>query len=292
MEVLLTSVLAVKAARILLIVLAGAAGTMLIQRWLGRAAHAYIMRLRSLSPALGGPQQSAEEVAKRAATVAGVLVWTVETVIVLVALGALLGELEINTSAAVAGLSVLGVALGFGAQAVVRDCINGVFILLEDQYRRGDVVRVAGISGLVEEISLRRTVLRDLDGTVHSIPNGEVRAASNLTREWSRANLDIGVAYTEDVDRVTALLDEIGHALAADPHYSPMITEALHFVRVDRFTEFGFTLKVLGVTKPMNQWEVMGEYRRRVLVRFKAEGIELARAPVGRPPALQPAARS
>jgi small conductance mechanosensitive channel len=157
----------------------------------------------------------------------------------------------------------------------VQDVINGLFILLENQYRKGDVVRIAGVSGLVEDLNLRRTVLRDLDGIVHHVPNGDVRVASNYTSEFSRVNLDVTLAYGADVDRVRAIVDRLGEELARDPVFGPMITEAPRFLRVDKLVDNGIIIKVLGVTKPIKQWDVMGELRRRLLHAFAEAGIPM-----------------
>ena len=187
----------------------------------------------------------------------------------------ILAEFGINLAPVLAGLGVAGVAVGFGAQALVRDVLNGFFILLENQYGLGDVVVVADRAGLVEEVNLRRTVLRDLDGAVHSVPNGEIRIVSNLTRDWSRVNLNIPVGYETDVDHAVSVLNRIGHDMAADPALGPFIVEAPQVLRVDALDDSGYALKVLGVTRPIHQWDVMGELRKRVLQTFPREGIEI-----------------
>lgn len=261
---------------VLALVVAAWLAVWLAHRIIPRMVRAYLTRLRSLRPAPGGiAAESPEELQKRADTLSRVFVWTFEVMVLATAAVATLGVFGVDTTPAVASLGVIGIAVGFGAQALVKDCINGAFILLEDQYRRGDVVKVAGISGLVEDISLRRTILRDMDGTVHSIPNGEVTISSNLTRDWSRVNLNIPVAYETEVASAIAILNRLGQELAQDAVYGPMILEPPKFLRVDALAETGVELKVLGVTKPIKQWEVMGEYRRRVLAAFTEAGIEI-----------------
>jgi small-conductance mechanosensitive channel len=173
------------------------------------------------------------------------------------------------------GFGVAGIAVGFGAQYLVRDLIAGIFIIAENQYRTGDVVTIAGISGLVESINLRRTVLRDLDGQVHVIPNGEITVASNKTKYWSRVNLDVGVAYKEDVNRVVEVLNEIGDEIAADPYYGLMLITPPQVLRLNSLDDSAVTFKMLGDCKPMKQWEIMGEMRKRIKIRFDAEGIEI-----------------
>jgi small conductance mechanosensitive channel len=157
----------------------------------------------------------------------------------------------------------------------VRDTINGLFILVENQYGKGDVVRLAGVGGLVEDVNLRRTVLRDLDGAVHSIPNGQVAVSSNLTRGWSRVNMNVRVAYGEDMDRVMTVIDRVAQGMAQDPYFAPMVLDAPRALRVDGFDEFGVQVKIMGETQPMRQWEVTGELRRRLKKAFDEEKIEI-----------------
>ena len=217
----------------------------------------------------------ADELAKRYHTLSAVTIKSCEVVIWLVFAFMALSLVGIPIAPVLAGASVAGIAVGFGAQTLVRDVLSGLFILLEDQYRKGDVVTLAGIGGYVEDVNLRRTVLRDLDGTVHNIPNGEVRVASNLTRDWSRVNLNVSVAYGEDLDRVTAVINRVGEEMAVDPVFGPLIVEAPKVLRVDAFEDSGIAIKILGVTKPIKQWEVMGELRKRLKRAFDEEGIEI-----------------
>ena len=215
------------------------------------------------------------ELAKRYETIGGVTTKTVVVIVWTIAGFTSLSQLGIDIAPILAGAGVVGIAFGFGAQTMVRDVLAGLFLIAENQYGKGDVVKIAGISGLVEDVNLRRTILRDLDGTVHHVPNGEVRVASNLTREWSRVNFNITVAYGEDTDRVMAVIDRVGAELAADELFSARIIEAPKALRIDAFEDSGVSIKVLGVTKPMQQWEVMGEMRRRLKRALDAEGIEI-----------------
>lgn len=215
------------------------------------------------------------EIEKRVSTLSGVVVATARVVLLFAAVFMILPELGINIAPVLAGAGIVGLAVGFGAQTLVHDTINGVFILAENQYGVGDVVSVAGITGLVEDVNLRRTLLRDLDGTVHSIPNSEVTTASNLTREWSRVNMNVGVAYGEDIDKVREVIDKVGREMAEDKQFGSMITEAPHFERVDGFGDSSIEIKILGVTRPIQQWTVMGELRRRLKRAFDEEGIEI-----------------
>ena len=193
----------------------------------------------------------------------------------IIVLFTILAEVGINVTPALAGLGVAGIAIGFGAQSLIKDIFNGFLILLENQYGLGDVVKVAGVIGLVEDVDLRRTVLRDLDGILHSIPNGEIGVASNYTREWSRLNMNISVSYNEDLRHVIEVINRVGQELAADPEWAPRIIKAPEVLRVDAFEDSGIAIKILGETKPIEQWSVMGEIRLRLKEAFDKEGIEI-----------------
>lgn len=188
----------------------------------------------------------------------------------------ILQQLRINIITPLVGLGVFGVAIGFGAQYLIRDLIAGFFVYLENQYNVGDVIRMGDVAGIVEELSLRRTVLRDLDGARHMIANGEVRIVSNLTQEWSRAHLNISVAYKEDLDRVMALMRQTWEEMKQDPNWGPdMLAETPWLLRVDEFGSSGITIKMVGETRPIKQWDVMGEFRRRIKKVFDEQGIEI-----------------
>lgn len=215
------------------------------------------------------------EIEKRVDTLSHVIHRTILLVAVVIGLLTILPELGINIGALLAGAGLVGLAVGFGAQSLVKDVISGLFILVENQYGKGDVVNVAGVGGLVEDVNLRRTLLRDLDGAVHTIPNGEITVASNLTRQWSRVNMNVSVAYGEDLDRVMAVINRVGEQLAQDPDFGPLITGAPRALRVDDFGDSGIEIKILGETQPIRQWDVMGEMRKRLKRAFDEEGIEI-----------------
>lgn len=212
---------------------------------------------------------------RRAETLAHVLVLSAQIVILVVAVFLVLGEAGFQLAPLLAGAGIVGIAVGFGAQSLVRDVLAGLFIVLENQYGKDDVVRIADIAGTVEALNLRRTVLRDIDGIVHTVPNGEIRTASNFTRGWPRVNVDVTVGYGEDLDRVTAVIDAVGEKLAGDPDWGPLIVEPPKVLRVNAFEESGVQLKVLGTVAPMKQWEVAGQLRRRLKAAFDREGIEI-----------------
>jgi small conductance mechanosensitive channel len=187
----------------------------------------------------------------------------------------ILGRFGIDIGPAVAGLGVVGVAVGFGAQHLVRDYLNGALILIENQFSKGDVVRIAGVAGAVEDFSLRRTTLRDLDGNVHTVPNGEIAVATNLTRVWARINENIAVAYGTDINRVVEVIAEVGRQMAADPDWKRRILEAPRVERVEMFGESGVTIKMLGTVRAPERWAAAGEFRKRVLDAFAENGIEI-----------------
>jgi len=219
--------------------------------------------------------QTDEEVNKRTDTLSGVLVASLQAMILAVVGFMMLDKMGLNIAPVIAGVGVVGIAIGFGAQSLVKDYIAGLFILLENQYRKGDVVKIADTSGLVEDINLRRTILRDLDGIVHSVPNGEIRVASNFTKGYSRVNLNISVGYNEDLDRAIAVINRVGNELAQDPAWSAQIVTPPKVLRVDNLGDSGIDIKVVGDTKPIQQWAIMGELRLRTKKAFDKEGIEI-----------------
>ena len=223
----------------------------------------------------GRGRKAREELARRVQTLSGALITIVGITIAIVASFMILGELGVDVTPLLATAGVAGIAIGLGAQSLIRDMIAGLFILMEDQYNKGDVVKVAGIAGLVEDVTLKRTVLRDLDGIVHSIPNGEIKTASNYTKEYSRMNLDVPVAYGEDLDRVIEVINRVGQEMAKDPVWGPKLRSAPQSLGVNKFAESAIEIKVLGDTKPMMQWEITREFRLRIKKAFDQEHIEI-----------------
>ena len=220
---------------------------------------------------------SAVELKKRMDTLDAMVGRTLQAFIVVIAFLMLLGRIGLDIGPAVAGLGVVGIAVGFGAQSLVRDYLNGALILIENQFGKGDVVRVAGVDGTVEDFTLRRTTLRDLDGVVHTVPNGEIKVASNLTRVWARINQDIVVAYGTDVDKAIDVVDKVGAQMAGDPEWKRRVLEAPRVERVEALGEYGITLKVLGTVRAADQWNAGGDLRKRLLHAFKEHGIEIPR---------------
>lgn len=212
---------------------------------------------------------------KQAATLGKVIRNGLRAVVWGVALLMILLELGIEIGPILASVGVIGLAVGFGAQSLVKDFLAGMFVLIENQYNVGDVVQVAGVAGQVSKITLRTTVLRDIEGKVHVIPNGQIAVVSNLTRQWSRAVLDIGVAYKEDVDKVIAIMRDVGNELAADPKFAPLINQPPEIPGVQEFGDSAVMIRIMFTTKPIKQWDVAREFRRRLKKAFDANGIEI-----------------
>ena len=215
------------------------------------------------------------EVERRVRTIGRLVVRIGGAVIAVIAVLMALGQFSIDIGPAIAGLGVVGIAVGFGAQTLIRDWLAGIFVVLENQYSEGDVVRIGGVEGVVESFSLRRTTLRDLDGTVHSVPNGHITVASNLTRLWARVNLDISVAYDTDIDAATELINRVGEELLSDEEWGPRLLEAPKVMRVNALADSAVTLKVLGQVRAAEQWAVAGELRKRILAAFGRGGVEI-----------------
>jgi small conductance mechanosensitive channel len=217
----------------------------------------------------------ATEAKKRAQTLGNILRHAFLIVIFFIAILTILGELGIQLGPLLATAGIGALAIGFGAQGLVKDVISGFFIILENQYRIGDAIEVAGVSGLVESVSLRKTVLRDLEGRVHTVPNGEIKVVSNLSKEWSRAVVDIGISYRDDVDHIIDLLGQIGRELAGEEPYQSAILESPQILGVERFGESQLVIRMIVKTMPLKQWEVGRELRRRIKNRFDEKGIQI-----------------
>ncbi len=216
----------------------------------------------------------AEEM-KREETVIQIVAGALNIITWPLALILIIAQLGVNVGPLIAGAGVIGVALGFGAQSLVKDVISGLFIIAENQYGVGDVIDLSGTTGQVEHITLRSTVLRDLDGVVHHVPNGSIEKASNYSSEHSGINLNIGVSYDSDLDRVIKVVNEVGKALAKDSKWADDILETPAFMRVDDLGDSAIDIKITGSVKPLKQWDVTGELRKRLKIAFDKEGIEI-----------------
>jgi small conductance mechanosensitive channel len=211
---------------------------------------------------------------KRAQTLSQIVRTIATAVIFVVTVVTILGELGVNLAPILAAAGIGGLAVGFGAQNLVRDVITGFFILLEDQIRVGDVVKVGDKSGLVEQISLRVLTLRDFDGSVHLIPHGTITTVTNMTKDFSYAVLDIGVPAREDVDEVMKVFAEVGAELRRDPQFTDDILSDLEIVGVDDFTATQMTVKIRIKTQPIKQWQIAREFRRRLKKALDARHTE------------------
>lgn len=219
--------------------------------------------------------ESKKEEIDRENTIIDVLKFALNIFFVIVAILIILSELGVNIGPLLAGAGVAGIAIGFGAQYLIKDLINGTFILLENQYSKGDVICVNDTCGLVEAIDLRITTLRDLDGVVHYVPNGEIKIASNLTQSKSGVNLNVGVAYNSDLDKVERVINEVGEDIAKDKDWKEKIIEAPKVLRIDNLGDSSIEFKITGATVPMEQWAVTGELRKRIKKAFDKNGIEI-----------------
>lgn len=220
-------------------------------------------------------KKEGEESKKRAHTLSSVIRNLLNVVVWVIALMTILGQLGIEIGPLLAAAGIVGIAIGFAGQSIVKDVINGFFILLWDQIRVGDVIQTAGKGGLVENINLKMTVLRDLAGNVHFIPNGNIDVVTNMTKDYSRYVLDIGVAYREDVDEVMEIVKEIDEELRKDPQFKNDILEPVEILGLDKFADSAIVIKARIKTKPIRQWAVGREFNRRLKKKFDQRNIEI-----------------
>lgn len=254
------------AVKVVVIVLVAIGIVVFIRRTIPKVIQAKIpKRGKKLEPVL----------AERSGTLSRVLIQVLTVTIWVLAIVIILTQLGVDIAPLIAGIGVGALALGLAAQNIIRDYLNGFFIIMEDWYRVGEVANIAGIGGLVIDINLRRTTLRDLDGTVHTIPNSKIELCSNLTREWARINLDIGVAYKENLDNVFRVINEVGKEMKDDPTWGKDLITTPEVTRVNNLGDNGIDIKILADTKPMRQWALTGELRKRLKDRFDEEGIEI-----------------
>ncbi len=215
------------------------------------------------------------ELEKRVDTLSGILSSVARVVIWAMIIMILLKKVGVDIAPLIAGAGIAGLAVGFGAQELVRDVISGFFILLEDQVRTGDVAIINGTGGLVESIGLRTIVLRDLSGVVHVFQNGKINSLSNMTKDWSAMVFDIGVAYKEDTDKVVEVIKATAEKLRQDPEFADKINEPLEIFGVDSFGDSAVVIKARIKTRPIQQWAVGREFKRRLKKAFDQQGIEI-----------------
>jgi len=212
--------------------------------------------------------------ARQLRTLAGVLNSVGAAVIVFLAAMEILPVLGVDMGPLLASAGVAGLAIGFGAQTLVHDVINGFFILMENQYDIGDVVRIGGVAGVVESMTLRRTTLRDDSGAVHTVPNSEIKIVSNLTRDWAQVALHISVDYRESSDRILALLKQVGNELRTDPDYGALLVSDPQVPGIERVAGGEVDYLMLVKTRPGQQWTVSRELRRRIKECFQKNNVQ------------------
>jgi len=227
-----------------------------------------------LTPATGQPVKS-YQASRKVQTLAPLVQTFMQVIVIFAAALLVLEQCGLNTGPVLAGAGILGLAVGFASQSLIKDVINGLFILFEDSLSVGDVVKLRNISGQVEKFTLRAVTLRDVSGSVHSIPNSAIDAVTNMTKDYSRYVLDIGVAYGEDIERATALLKAIGDDLGRDPQYGRDMLEPIEVMGVVRFTESAVVLRVRLKTQAMQQWRIGREFTRRMKPVFEEHGSEV-----------------
>jgi small conductance mechanosensitive channel len=220
-------------------------------------------------------KNAAEESEKRINTLIGISRGAANIAIWIVFFMVFLNKLGLNIAPLLASAGILGLAIGFGAQELVRDFISGFFMLLENQIRAGDVAIINGTAGLVEAIELRTTTLRDFSGVVHIFQNGKINSLSNMTKEWSAIVVEIGVAYKEDADVVMAIMKEVAEGLEKDEEFGPKIKEEIEIFGIDKFLDSAVLFKARIKTFPIEQWGVAREYRRRIKRVFDERNIEI-----------------
>ncbi len=256
--------------RIVFIVVLAVVATWLARRVIRRVGHRV-----GLGPQIG-PLGGARRM-QRIDTITHVLCSVTTVVMFVIALFVVLGELGVDVAPFIAGAGIVGVALGFGAQSIVRDFLAGLFMVSEDQFGVGDVIDVGGVVGTVEGFTLRVTRLRDVEGAVWHVPNGEIKRVGNQSQQWSRAVLDIAVAYDTDLPRATELIKEVAYAMWNDEEWKPVMLAEPEVWGVEAFVPEGPVIRTVAKTKPHEQWNVARELRARIKQTFDDGGIEIRR---------------
>lgn len=252
--------------KIILIALAAYLLNLILSRIIIRAVRIAVVRDEAMS-------EEAER--KREDTLIHIFNGALKIILILLAVLMILQEAGLQIGPILAGAGIAGLAIGFGAQSLVKDIITGLFMIIENQYRIGDIIKIDDIGGTVEKITLRLTTLRDINGTVHHIPNGEIKRVSNLSKDFARVNFDIGVSYNTNLEHVIDVINRTGKELAEDPAFADAIINPPRFLRVNDFADSAIMIKILGDTKPLRQWEITGEMRKRLKIAFDREGIEI-----------------
>ena len=264
----MTASIAQSGGRVLLALVAGVIAARVLRALIRQLEHMLVTTGERTGALPGATRSRVATLTSVVRTLAMVSLWSVVTVICL-------SQLGLDVRPILAGAGIVGLAMGFGAQHLVRDVIAGFFLVLEDQVRVGDVAVVNGVGGLVETVTFRTIVLRDLAGTVHIFPNGTVTTLANMTKGWSAYVVDVEITYREDADRVIGVMRQTAEELRRDPAHGPLILEPVEIFGVDGFKESSVVIKARLKTLPIQQWTVGREYRRRLLLAFREQGIEV-----------------
>lgn len=216
-----------------------------------------------------------EEIEQRAKTLSDVSNTSTTVILFIVGLMMILSEFGISIGPLLTGAGVIGLAVGFGAQNLVRDFFTGLFIIIEDQFAKGDVIKVGEIAGVVEDLNLRRTVLRDLDGRQHTVPNGEIKTVSNYSKDWAQMNINLSVAYETDIEKAVSVINKVGEELFQDGSIGPYVLEKPQVLGIDKFGDSSIDIKVIAKTKPLKQWDVTRAFRLKIKIAFDKEGISI-----------------
>ena len=246
-------------------------GILLVVRYFGTTIIDKIVRKAIISDRYATPQAEKMREDTLISILSAILkigIWIFGTMLILAQLGVNIGPL-------IAGASVAGIAIGFGAQAIVRDFVSGIFIILENRYRVGDTIKLAGITGTVEAITVRQTVVRDYEGNKHFIPNGIIEVTSNLSMDFSNLVLNIDIAYDANLETVKKIVNRVGRDLSQDPDFKSLIIESPSFLRVQDFGAHAVVVRITGRLKPGSQWKVAGEMRLRLKEAFDKNKIEI-----------------
>jgi moderate conductance mechanosensitive channel len=265
--------------KIVVILVVGVLLSRLLQRMIGR----FVTRMGDESSLLATGTRT-DRARQRAETIGVVMRSIAKAVIAMLVLLMVLGELGINLGPLLAGAGIVGVAVGFGSQTLVRDFLAGMFMLIEDQFGVGDTIDVGEATGIVEGISLRTTRLRAVDGTVWHVPNGEIRRVGNKSQDWSRALLDVEVAYDTDVGVASDLLKRVADELRDDEHFADMVLDEPEVWGVEAVGNGRVSIRMVVRTRPADQWRVMRELRRRIKLAFDEAGVQVPQPTWGPPP--------
>jgi small conductance mechanosensitive channel len=221
---------------------------------------------------------------KRLQTLDGLVGTIVKIVVWVVVVVMLINELGINTGPLIASAGIIGIVVGFGAQTLIKDFTSGLFIIAENQYRVGDTIEINDITGVVEQITIRTTVLRDINGYLHHIPNGSIEVTTNMTMDYAKLHENITVDTDTDIEQLEHVINHVGEQLAAKPELHKLIVEAPKFVRVTGFNNEGLAIKIIGKTTPGDQWKVQGEFYKQLKKAFEKHHIKVPRQPL--PPVI------